>query len=190
MPEANRVLCSRDRIRLAITHARSKLFYSVNRNEEETVAGANHLSRDLGTGEEIARTGATRAEKAMRSLRSILRTADRPPDRRRTLLGLPASQNQRMARFRPAGTGSRIIARLGALSRNLGVKTAVARLTKVRRRAMKRKQPWRVLECESGCSRLEQFTPLLYCTFVCLPGVRAVSSRPWKEFACSLASRN
>jgi hypothetical protein len=38
------------------------LFYSVNRNEKETASGANHLSRDFGTGEEIGGSGATGAE--------------------------------------------------------------------------------------------------------------------------------
>jgi hypothetical protein len=69
------------------------LFYSVNRNEKETACGANHLSRDFGNGEEIGGSGATGAEKAVRSLRGFLRPTDGTSDVRRPVLGMQALEN-------------------------------------------------------------------------------------------------
>lgn len=69
------------------------LFYSVNRNEKETATGADYLSRDLGIGEEIGGSGTSGAEEALRSLWSVLCSAHGASNRRRSLLGLPPSEN-------------------------------------------------------------------------------------------------
>jgi hypothetical protein len=57
---------------LACPTRSKQLFYSVNRNEKETATGADHLSGDLGIGEEVGGSGTARAKETMRSLRSVL----------------------------------------------------------------------------------------------------------------------
>ncbi len=86
------------------------LFYSEDKNEKETGCRANHLARDFGDGEKVGARGASNSKDALRGLWRRLYAADRTASqRRKSVLGLPASENQRLARLRPADFRAGII---------------------------------------------------------------------------------
>jgi hypothetical protein len=82
------------------------VFYSESSNEKE----ANHriccLASDHGDGKKVYRTRPPRARKEMRRVRVCLCAfRDTAESGRRTMLGMPAFENQRLARLGPTNFG-------------------------------------------------------------------------------------
>jgi hypothetical protein len=74
-----------------------ELFYSESKNEKEDYRRTHYFARDSGNGEEVDRTRAADGFEEMRGVWRVVYTANGPAIGGRSVLGVPAIEDQRLA---------------------------------------------------------------------------------------------